>query len=180
MGTRLGYVFTTFAEDLSVACPSCGSEAIFTSPYGYFQDDAAKEAVAAVVAGRLNGVKFGGGFAFERFPHVFPWRDPNNPFVHYERREPWGVVSCGGCAYRKKHLLNWPDDAFWRVELPVGVLWACTRGHLVGIRRYVSGEDRRGGAFDRIPKEFLLKRNVERVLRGIDQVLGSTRLPNKS
>lgn len=87
--------------------------------------------------------------------------------------EVWGVLSCRRCPLRRKHRLDWPADAFYRIESPPGTLWAYTRFHLVQIRRHLAGEPGRTGPFDmnRLPKPFLLKRNRDRLLRDIDAFL---------
>jgi len=170
LGIRFGVIPNYPARgDLAVACPHCKSEAVFTSPYDFLRDDAAE---AACSDARITGVKWSGGFAVERFPDTFPWKDPNNPYVQVVRNEVWGVLSCGKCGHRRKHLLNWPADAFYVIETSAGALWAYTREHLVQIRQRISGESS-GGPFDmnRLPRQFLLKRTQARLLREIDAFL---------
>ena len=139
---------------------------MFTPPYGYVPDS--KDADP-----RLPGVQWGGGFAVERFPEVFPWRDPDNPWEHGRGKENWGVIACPACGLRRKHLLDWPKEAFYQAESSIGLLWAYSREHLVQIQRYVAGDRARRGTFDmnRVPKEFILVRNRERVLKAIERML---------
>jgi hypothetical protein len=139
---------------------------LFTPPYGYIPDS--KDAHP-----RLRGVQWGGGFAVERFPEVFPWRDPDNPWEHGRGKEDWGVIACPACGLRRKHQLDWPKEAFYKAELSVGLLWAYSRDHLLQIRHYVAGDGVRRGKFDmnRVPKEFILVRNRARVLKAIDEIL---------
>jgi hypothetical protein len=170
-GVRFGIIPNWPARgDLAVACPRCKSEAVFTSPYDFLQDEAATQASAD---SRISGVKWSGGFAVERFPETFPWRDPDNPYVHHTRNEVWGVLSCWKCGHRRKHLLNWPADAFYAIETSAGTLWAYTREHFVQIRRHIAGERVRAGQFDmnRLPKQLLQKRNRDRLLRDMDAFL---------
>src|SRR5687767_2895522 len=124
-GVRFGIIPNYAARgDLAVACPRCNSEAVFTSPYDFLRDEAAEQ---AFTDSRISGVKWSGGFAVERFPDTFPWRDPNNPYVHDTRNAVWGVLSCGKCGHRRKHVLDWPHDAFYTIAAPLGTLWAYTR-----------------------------------------------------
>jgi DNA-directed RNA polymerase subunit RPC12/RpoP len=156
------------AGDADVVCPACRSRALFTQPYGYVPD--LKDAEP-----RLPGVQWGGGFAVERFPDLFPWRDPDNPWEweHGREKANWGVIACPRCGLRRKHLLDWPKEAFYRAESAAGLLWAYSREHLVQIRHYVAGDRTRRGQFDmnRVPKEFIQVRNRARVLKAIDRML---------
>jgi hypothetical protein len=132
VGNRFGYIVNWPARgDLAVSCPSCRCEAVFTSPYGFLRREAAERAAGD---SRLQGVRWSGGFVVVRFPDTFPWRDRNNPYTQHRRGQIWGVISCGQCAFRKKHLLDWPADAFYKIDSPAGMLWAYTRAHLVQIR----------------------------------------------
>jgi hypothetical protein len=170
-GVRFGILSNYPARgDLAVACKRCKSEAIFTSPYDFLRDEAAEEAARD---SRVSGAKWSNGFAVVRFPDVFPWRDSNNPYIHQKRGEVWGVLSCGACSLRQKHLLDWPADAFYRIDTPAGTLWAYTREHFLQIRRRIAREAVNDGPFDmnRLPKEFLQKRNQQRLLRDIDEFL---------
>jgi hypothetical protein len=110
------------AGDADVVCPACRSRALFTQPYGYVPElnDADP---------RLPGVQWGGGFAVERFPDVFPWRDPDNPWEweHGREKANWGVICCPHCGVRRKHLLDWPKDAFYRAESAAGLLGVLAR-----------------------------------------------------
>lgn len=125
---------------------------------------------------RLATIAWNGGAVVVRFPEVFPWKDPDNPYLHQHEGKIFGVISCGRCGFRKKHCLNWPNDAYFRFDTVAGELWAYTREHLVQIYRYVSGDRHRQSAFDlnRLPKEFLLARHRDRLLRQIELFLEGT------
>jgi len=154
------------AFDIDVICPTCRSRALFTAPYSYVPD-------RKDVNPRLPGVRLGGGFAVERFPEVFPWRDPDNPWKDGRGRVDFGVIACPGCGLRRKHQLDWPKDAFYKAELSMGLLWAYSRQHLVQIRHHVAGDRVPRGNLDmnRVPKEFILLRHRTRVLKAIDELL---------
>jgi hypothetical protein len=174
-GVRLGATINwPDSGEVDVSCRACGRDARFTSPYDYLHDEAAERARRD---SRLRGVNWSNGFVVERFPDTFPWLDPNNPYTHMRSPQIWGVVSCGHCGCRKKHLLAWPADAYYRIDTPAGELWAYTLAHLVEIRKCIAGDRARRAAYDhghpvhKLPKEFLLKRHRERVLRAVDELL---------
>jgi hypothetical protein len=168
-GLRFGFIPPHgFAGDLAVVCPGCRSRAVFTPPYGYLYVRDPQD-----VAPGLRCVRAYEGFVVERFPDVFPWRDPHNPWQKGRGTEDWGVVSCPACGRRRKHRLNWPADAFYKTDLSVGRLWAYSRDHLLQIRRHVVGDRsaRRGFDMNRVPKAFILVRNRARVRKAIDGML---------
>jgi hypothetical protein len=166
------YVGDSFRhQDLAITCPKCRSIAFFSSPYVILHGDAA---LAASADPQVTGVPLRrGGFAIERFPNLFPWNDPKNRSIHFDTPpEAWGIASCSHCPYRKKHQLSWPEDAFYKINLSCGLLWAQHRDQLVKIRECIADSQHRGWMFsNRLNKNFFLKRNRDRVLRGIDELL---------
>jgi hypothetical protein len=170
-GMRFGNILDWDARgDLAVRCPACDGQAIFTSPYDYLTGVDADQSAADP---RSKGVRYSSGFAIERFPDIFPWRDPNNPYLARLSREIWGVLSCCECVYRRKHLLDWPTDAYYQIDFPFGTLWAYTRAHLVQIRKMLADEWQgpQPRALYRVPKESLIKRNRSKALRGVEKLL---------
>jgi hypothetical protein len=161
---------TSRQRDLAITCPKCRSIAVFTSPFVTLTGDAA---VAAAADPQIRGVAFRKAFAVERFPDLFPWNDPKNRHIHYDTPpEAWGIASCSHCPYRKKYQLHWPEDAFYKIELSCGLLWAHNRDQLLRIRESIADPRRHGWRFsNRLNKNFFLKRNRDRVLRGIDELL---------
>jgi hypothetical protein len=89
-----------------------------------------------------------------------------------------GEVSCPKCVSRYSHTLNWPSDAFYRVEHRGKVLWAWNREYLVMVREFVASPARNteGSYYLRrkIPKFFLLAKNRERIVGKINAVLAAT------
>lgn len=100
-------------------------------------------------------------------------------YVSYLFEETESTISCKQCAHRKLHTINWPTDAYYRVETCGAVLWAWSREHLVEIRDYVASEDRGKRKYPhfffkrvrRIPAQFLDVKRRAAVVRAIDRVL---------
>jgi hypothetical protein len=156
--------------DIAVACPACGSCAVFTRPFQILEGEEAEKAAADP---RIRGHRHLGRFAVERFPELFSWNDPDNRIINF-RGPPahWGVISCCHCPFRKKHRLSWPVEAFYKIELPCGPLWATSRSELLLMRQCFGGAPGKWYQFtNRLPKEFFLHRNRDLVLRGIDELL---------
>ena len=56
-----------------------------------------------------------------------------------------GSAICGSCGYRRKHLLRWPDDAWFAVEISGETLWAPNREVAVKIMEFIASDERRKG-----------------------------------
>ena len=166
-------------QDIAVACPACGSCAVFTAPFQILEGEQAQLAAADP---RIRGHDYQGRYVVERFPDLFGWNDPENRIIHF-RGPPavWGVVSCGHCPYCKKHRLSWPADAFYRIELPFGPLWARDRRELLLMRECFCGATDKYRVFtNRLPQAFFLERNRDLVRRGIDELLEKPERATKS
>lgn len=64
------------------------------------------------------------------------WRDLRRP----DRQGPQGLgaVQCVRCTLRRRHVLRWPADAFYRCEVRGEELWAWTREQCALLRDYVA------------------------------------------
>jgi hypothetical protein len=86
-----------------------------------------------------------------------------------------GIVSCPECISSYSHTLDWPSDAFYRVEHRRKVLWAWNREYLVMVREYIASSSRKteGSYYLRrkLPKFFLLAKHRQHVVDKIDAVL---------
>ncbi|UTO18248.1 hypothetical protein NGC85_09800 [Acinetobacter sp. Z1] len=55
----------------------------------------------------------------------------------YSRQSRGGIV-CESCNYRQKHLLNWPNDAYYTVTYKEQVLWAFHREAALDLYHYLN------------------------------------------
>ncbi len=87
-----------------------------------------------------------------------------------------GTLSCPPCGVSCAHRLNWPADAFYRVEHRGAVLWAHDRAMMADILRYLEAGARRDAvrkSSDRfvnlvlIPSPFLTAKARDPVARKI-------------
>ena len=54
-----------------------------------------------------------------------------------------GVVHCRTCHRRKKHRLNWPEEAYFQVEYKGQTLWAYDREYALKLLHYIDGTGRK-------------------------------------
>jgi len=53
------------------------------------------------------------------------------------------VVRCVECGFLKTHNLNWPEEAFFKVEYRGQILWAYDRAMALKILSYIESDDRK-------------------------------------
>lgn len=96
--------------------------------------------------------------------------------------EIYGHGACLKCG-KQVESLHWPEDAYFQIPLAGGNAWAWNEKYLHLLRARVSGDrvlERHLCLNDglthyfltRLPKNIVVKRNRERLLRKIDQFLG--------
>jgi len=90
------------------------------------------------------------------------------------------TVSCKYCVHRKLHKVNWPEDAYYRVEVCGGVLWGWSRDHFISIRDFIASKDRDLSKslarrdLRRLPAQFLNVKRRATVIRAMDRLLPTT------
>jgi hypothetical protein len=163
----------------AMRCPSCAAEAIFES--GYLAYDVLPSDIDPSLVNRWNQ-----RLIVERYPDQLRWADPDNaawtdrPARADLQAKPGesavlGIVNCPSCGLRRRHLLRWPQDAAYQVDVRGEVLWAWSRAHLIAIRDYVALdhriEKRDGVPIGKLPSHFLLAKNRAAVVKEIDRRL---------
>ena len=94
---------------------------------------------------------------------------------------PWhGEVTCLHCGQSGVHALNWPDEAWFSIEVGNVQLWALDEPMLQDIRNFIAATDNRAdvrrasphsAALHRLPAEVLKANRRDEVLRKIDRML---------
>lgn len=97
-------------------------------------------------------------------------------YGYYLAKKMEKVVSCRSCPYRKKHLMKWPADAFYQVEVCNDVLWGWSREHFVSIREFIASKERKQNPREhrKIPAHFLNVKRRSTIVKAIDRFLKST------
>lgn len=120
------------------------------------------------------------------FPHLIPPGTPGagrcfSLYRHYFQGDV-GVVECGACCTQRVHALQWPLQAFYRVNVGASCLWAVNRADMLQLRAYIATKDRRQmyrsgvahWASRYLPRDVILAKSRARVLAAIDALLART------
>ncbi|MDP9143494.1 MAG: hypothetical protein M3N43_02155 [Actinomycetota bacterium] len=99
-----------------------------------------------------------GWLIIEHDPALYRWKHPSGGY----RKSDEGILACSNCVSRRRHLLDWPSDAYYRFELRQGLLWAWNRDQVDALLEFIISSNRNarahGGHFlflHHIPGEFL-------------------------
>lgn len=131
-------------ESLAVRCPHCKKEATFIfairggilkkqseafSKHRSFECDAVADRTGSIqyIARYYPGLYESNIKALHSIPCD---EDPEkwSTKIYNRKDEDWGTFICNYCVIRKKHRLNWPEDAFYQWSIPkAGLLWAWNR-----------------------------------------------------
>lgn len=121
----------------------------------------------------------------EKYHDVFPWQAPDNRrrrsqlYSSGRPKETWGVCTCGSCGYRAKHILRWPENAFYKTEVRGQTLWAWDRDQAEALRAYIASTGRKFTGIARthfwflrhVPKHFLEVKHRTEALKKLDRLL---------
>jgi hypothetical protein len=172
---RTGPYYAGMPWDVAVCCPRCDREASFTPPhYALFDRDAR--------AARDNVSIMGMGddryYRVIRYPKLLPWSHPSNREYNWHKGEGWGICICPACGYHNKHLLNWPSDAYYAVQIRDHMLWAWNRQYATALRQYLEAPEQPpayspeiNNFLVQVPKTFRLKRNRELARKKLARLL---------
>ncbi|MFT5358568.1 MAG: hypothetical protein ACI9KE_005807 [Polyangiales bacterium] len=83
-----------------------------------------------------------GWIVIEHDPSLYRWKQPTHGYTANDD----GVVSCIICVGRRKHVLDWPSDAYYRFDLPQGSLWAWSREGAEALIEFIASTKRDCGA----------------------------------
>lgn len=173
-GTVWGRSVFGMPNAVAVLCPRCRKQASFHPPFTFFRDG---------TEGTEDCPRWNNSRVQERFPTVFPWADPDNPFRSLfwgtHKRHPrdypvWGVITCSRCTLLRKHRLAWPTDAFYAVPLQGHVLWAWDRSSLIEVREHVASvirSKRFHPLLKYLPRHFLLAKHRSALVKAINTKL---------
>lgn len=159
---------------LALACPQCSHEAVFDfmecvkirlkKDIAYFQK-------SKVFEHRKTRNHDGHGINLACYFHkldyhslpdiadlpqgyaITDWAHSNYVYRTYGLGE--GTVVCTQCGLRRKHKLNWPDEAYYKINVKQHSLWAFNRQSAIDLRDYIQSEDRDRSVYK--SRHFLLK-----------------------
>ena len=173
-GTQWGRSVHGMPNTVAVECPRCTSEASFQPPFEFHREG---------TPGTSDLVRWNNCLVRERFPSVFAWGGPDNPFKGLFWGTPkrrlseypiWGVISCRHCTLLRKHQLQWPRDAYYAVPVKDQVLWAWDRTTLIEVREHVASvirAKRSHPLLKYLPRHFLIGKHRAAVVKAINSKL---------
>ncbi len=173
-------------QTAAIHCPKCRREATFYTamaewkhPMDVSTVNAWRHKVAVEHRGEQSSTVW-------FFPHVIPPGTSGagrcfSLYRHYFQGD-LGVMECGMCCRQRVHELQWPQHAFYRVNIGTSCLWAVNRADMLELRSYVASKDRRqmyrSGAAHwasrYLPRDVILAKSRQRVVDAIDGLLART------
>lgn len=113
--------------------------------------------------------------ALRELPDGYTARDWKSRWAHLANG--LGALVCEACGHRAKHELDWPADAYYKIEHRGRTLWAFDRSSTVALRDFVASKRRDiakagwGAFLLRIPAWFLARSARETVVKRLDRLL---------
>lgn len=91
-----------------------------------------------------------------------------------------GLSTCGRCGHSNEHVLRWPQDAYYAVEVDGKTLWAWTRDAAIALKAFIASDNREPsdyGEHERflrhVPKQFLFAKHRDIAVRRLQGLLDS-------
>lgn len=192
------YEWNPMPYKVAIKCPRCGSYALFEFAeivqiklkkdiehfqlsdqfdYHFFQDRSGQRWHAAVFYPGLHG---GSTKSISSLPEGYApelWNHSRYLTEHHDI--PWGSFICTSCNKQSKHVLQWPEDAFYLVSHKGQSLWAFDRESAVELRDFIQSTSRNENDFRwerflrHVPTVFKHQKNRDRIVKQIDKLLAS-------
>ena len=89
----------------------------------------------------------------------------------------FGAVKCIHCLSRRKHRLQWPQDAYYHIEYKGNILWAPSQSSFQSIHDYIASTDRDRFKYGHyyhllhLPQHFLTKNARSEVCKKMQHFL---------
>ncbi|EKR91219.1 hypothetical protein LEP1GSC163_3463 [Leptospira santarosai str. CBC379] len=97
-------------------------------------------------------------------------------YVRLLDRYDHGSIVCSSCGYRSKHVLNWPDDAYYQIEIKNKKLWAFNFDSYAELIKYIESKDRNLNKYQwgffllHLPTEFLKSKVRSEVVKRLRKI----------
>lgn len=156
------YEWNPMPHQVDIKCPSCGKRTEFefaetvkislkkdvpffksSSLFDYhkFTDSCGHKWHAALYYAKLHG---GSTATIRDLPEGY---DPENwdhsKYLYRCYSQGLGAFNCTSCYTRKKHTLDWSNDAFYSMSYKGNILWAFNRESMIELRDYIASNDRK-------------------------------------
>jgi len=195
--TRI-YEWNPMPHIVEIRCPECGGHAEFEFAevvhirlkkdvdffkksklfeYRFLRDRAGTGWHAAFYFPRVHGRSTD---ILDDLPAGYSPADWNHSrYLYRSHGSDWGTVDCFERDLRRRHVLSWPDEAFYQIVFRRDVLWAFHRESAVEIRDFIAFVDRDHAAFKwgtlliHLPKELLAAKARDGIVKRLDRLLVS-------
>lgn len=181
-------------RDIAIACPDCAAVAHFEFATSAIVDDKRRRAELAAhpacdlfddvtwgnnrrtvvahhaVLDRSNTARFDAATMHSSSLRV----RVNNVEIPLSQ---FGAFRCSKCAATRRHVLDWPKDAFFSCDVRGEVLWAWNHEQAVALRDYVKSTHRDRHAHGahafllHVPATFLDAKRRETIVKKLDRLL---------
>jgi hypothetical protein len=190
------YDWNPMPHKVDIKCPSCGEHAEFEFAeivkitlkkdvpcfdgsdlfnYQMFKDSCGHKWHGAIYFANLHG---GSTSAIRDLPEGYKPEDWNHSqYLYRNHGIDLGAFSCSHCQTRKRHLLSWPNDAFYSISYKGEVLWAFNRESSVELRDFIASNERNPGNYKwsnfllHIPTPFKKQNSREGVVKQLSRLL---------
>lgn len=112
--------------------------------------------------------QWSGWIVVEQDPAVQRWKKPPQGYTVSDA----GIVACPRCVGRRAHTLRWPRDAYYRFELPQGVIWAWNRDGAEALIKFIASTRRNPKNYGthylllrHVPSVFLRAKDREQIVK---------------
>jgi len=190
------YDWNSMPHRVEIKCPSCSDRAMFefaevvrielkkdieffekSSLFDYqaFMDSCGHKWHGAIYYAGLHG---GSVDAIGKLPESYKKENwCHSKYLYRSHGLDIGSVNCSHCHLRRKHQLNWPEEAYYSIEYKGNQLWAFNRESACDLRDYIEsnhrkyGEYKWGGFLLHVPTVFKKQGAREHVVKQLGRLL---------
>jgi len=116
------------------------------------------------------------GYSPEMWTYEGHNRLPSGCFLYQDHKDV-GSVFCKTCLLKCKHVINWPDEAFFQISYKGRSCWAYDLESATALRDYVKSKIRPKftkhwhSLFERIPRLFMSEKARPEVVKQLERIL---------
>ena len=190
------YDWNPMPHKVDIKCPKCNGHAIFefaeivkieekkdvpffessdTFDYHMFNDSCGHKWHGAIYYPLLHGSSTK---AISSLPEGYePENWCHSKYLMRNHGLDLGAFSCTACHARQKHMLTWPNDAYYSVTYKGQQLWAFNRESSVDLRDFIESSDRKTGNYKwasfllHIPTVFKKQNARDNIVKQINKQL---------
>jgi hypothetical protein len=115
--------------------------------------------------------------AIHNLPSRYDASDWNHSKYPIGTRHNIGSVRCQQCHYRSIKAINWPNEAYYNVEIKGQTLWSFNTDSTLELRAYIHSKDRQINNYTyrdflfHLPTNFKTKKMRDKITKKLDQLL---------